>query len=434
MIGKIVRICTHSTSTAALCQLIAPSPQFPLLRQVCVAYSTQTSHNDWRGALVGELESIAFPAGSAYKFFGAARPAAVLAFRKFMFARRFLLMAPLVLALAACGKPPTTADPRLEAPTGLADAAAKAGLRKPFVNPSVQAALDALGVQAAGPSTAEASSALADPSWWRKIDRSVRFDGVILAGPPAEYRALLAHLIDSPDWRLVHLDHWGVVFQRGEPRDLEIAPPAEAGASWPDAADRAVFLSQTASMLAAVARRDEARAYIEAAIEASDARADVLARAASIALLDRKWRDAAALSDRALGIDPKYVPALHARALALSGMKSTDDAWRVSEEIIRLAPSDPEMLLLHARLANAAKAFSREQASLERLVTLAEKHQWPSVNYRILLGQCYARQSLARPALEQFQAALEDPAISAPQRAEVEETIRTVRQRAGLTE
>jgi len=77
----------------------------------------------------------------------------------------------------------------------------------------------------------------------------------------------------------------------------------------------------------------------------------------------------------------------------------------------------------HTRISQAPR--------LKPFIALAEKQGLSATDYRVYLGQCYAKQGLARPAVEQFQRALEDSTLSATQRADITTALETVRARAG---
>lgn len=329
-------------------------------------------------------------------------------------------------AMAGCGR--VEQAPQVGSPSILADEARERGLKNLFVNPSAQAV-----VAGAQPSDADASlaaTACRNPSEWRKLDRDRRFDGVLLTGSLAEFQPLLNHLAESPDFRVALVNHWGVLFTRQRPEPYN--PPSPEKVEADSAEARPVILSQTALFLDGVGLRREATAYMEAALQAAPEDPTVHARAAALALSRGRNREAIERSDAALKIDPNHAGALEVKASALAGVGAATLAWQTAERLLNAAsPDDMHVLYLHARLANAAAAYTREQDSLERLVKLAEARGLPAGNYRVYLGQCYARQGLARPALEQLELAAKSPGLSEDQQADIATAIQTVRKHVG---
>lgn len=331
---------------------------------------------------------------------------------------------------AGCGRP-TPPDPRLQAPQELAGAAKKSERKNLFVNPSARKAFESLGVSLAASDPAD-GNAVRDASAWRRLDRRHRYDGVMLAGDPAEFGPLLTHLAGAPDFRLAHVDNWGVLFARGG--GGKFVPP-DLGAiakSFPEPGARSVYLARTATMLDAAGLAVPAREFADAAIAASPGIPDGYVAAAIIALRHRRHAEAVENAERALKISPDHRAALEVEVQTLVALKATDAAWRVARRLKAAVPADDlNALFLHARVANAARAYADEQASLEALVAAAEKRGLPSTDYRIYLGQCYAKQGLARPALEQFEILSRAKDLTEQQRADVATALQSIRNRAG---
>lgn len=336
------------------------------------------------------------------------------------------LLALLLVALAACGRP--VAAPPAADPTSLAKEAGERDRKNLFANPRARASLP--DVDRFAPSTPEDAAAAANPRIWRRLDRARRYDGVLLAGPLAEIQPLLAHLASSPDFRLVDLTPAGVLFTRESATPFGPRPPAEVARN--DGAARGLALVRMALLLDAAGDWRAARDYAATARTAAPRDADVAVGLAVLAYAQKDYPRAMAEAGRGMEIRPDDLGALEVMARTLAVTGNTDAAWEIATELkSRANPEDMNVLFLHARLANAARAFSAEQDSLERLIALAEKAGLPSGDYRVYLGQCYARLGLARPALEQLETAARDPNLSAEQRADLDTAIATVRARAG---
>lgn len=346
--------------------------------------------------------------------------------------RAFFLLVALSCFFSACQRP-AAVDPRLQAPRELANAARQSGAKNIFTNPRARTLFDErAGHLSLAPATPQDAAAALAPKAWRRLDREKRFDGVLLAGPVTEFQPLLTHLVDSPDFRLVRVDNWGALFVRGEPTSYRAPDPGDVPHDFPRASERGGYLARTALMLQAAGQDAAARAYADSAIEAAPKEAIVHVGAAALALSRKDYAQAIAESQRAFALDPHDLGALEITARTLAAAGAPDQAWAVAGELkSRADPNDMNVLFLHAQLANAAHAYEAEQDSLERLVKLAEAEGLPTVDYRVYLGQCYAHQGLARPALEQLELAAKTPDLTAKQRADLDTAITTVRSRAG---
>ncbi len=343
-----------------------------------------------------------------------------------------LLLLVILGALSTGCRPAVPADPRMQAPLELARNAASRGLKNIFANPRAQALLrdQPLAFAPADPKTA---AALQAPALWRRLDRQHRYDAVLLAGPAGEFQPLLRHLIDSPDFRLVRVDHWGVLFVRGAPAAYTPPTPGSIGREFSRAADRGACLAHMALMLEAVGEVSAARAYSAAALEAAPKEAAVHVAAAALALARKDYPPAMEQAQQALALDPRDLGALEIAARTFAASGATEQAWTVASALKSRAPSDDmNVLFLHARIANSAHDYGGEQDSLERLITLAERQGLPASDYRVYLGQSYARQGLPRPALAQLELAARDPNLTPQQRANLATAIATVRERAGV--
>ncbi len=334
-----------------------------------------------------------------------------------------------VLWVSGCSKP-TPTDPRLAAPTELW--AARPPDATIFLNPGAAAALTDTAKDVTPP-TSDETNTLTDPSAWRSLDRRQRYDAVLLAGQPAETAPLAAHLIQSPDFRLERLDNWGFLFSRKPSVSYRPPPPTEVVPDLSDPTLRADYLAAFAVNLDTIGAYEAARDYLDAARALAPESAMVLVREAYVDLAHKRHSAAVAAASRALEIAPDSAPALEIAAQSFAAVGATDRAWQVGERLLEVAGSnDPRILFLHARLASDAHAYSREQDSLERLVAITEAVGRSATSYRVYLGQSYARQALPRPALKQFEAALADPDLGDQQRADLQLTIATIREKTGI--
>ncbi len=229
------------------------------------------------------------------------------------------------------------------------------------------------------------------------------------------------------------MDHHGFLFSRGLPETYRPPAVGEFAADIADPAKRAAVLAAFAVNLDLIGSTNASREYLAAAEKLAPDSANVNVCAATIDLRHERYAAAITGANAALESNPDSVPALQIAAQSFAAAGQPDQAWQVAERLITVAsPDDIQTLFLHARLASDAHAFSREQASLERLVELAEAEDVPATTYRVYLGQSYARQGLPRPAIKQFQAALADPDLGAAQRTDLESTIVNIKEKTGL--
>jgi tetratricopeptide (TPR) repeat protein len=344
---------------------------------------------------------------------------------------RFSVFLTLLVALLplGCSRQAET-DSRLLAPTELWAARPSGG--DLFANPGAVAALRSVG-ENVGTQAESTLSVLDDPSAWRQLDRRERFDGALLAGQPAETSVLARHLFQSPDFRLERLDNWGFLFSRKPPSTYRPPSPESVVPDLTDSEQRADYLAAVAVNLDTIGEFEAARDYLSAAQNLAPDAPLVLGRKAYIDLQHQRHAAAVAAASQALEKDPDSALALEIAAQSFAAVGAVDRAWQVAERLLAISGTDdPRILFLHARLASDAHAYSREQDSLEKLVALTEKAGRSTTTFRVYLGQSYARQSLPRPALEQFETALEDPDLGPSQRADLESTVANIREKTGI--
>jgi GNAT superfamily N-acetyltransferase len=108
-----------------------------------------------------------------------------------------------------------------------------------------------------------------------------------------------------------------------------------------------------------------------------------------------------------------------------------NDSYAASQRAAELAPGDAAALWLAAHAANAAHAYQAEAEILEQLVALTEGRGGDAGFYNLYLGQSYAKQGLARPALRALEKAAEAPGLTDEQRRELEQEIAQIRSSPG---
>lgn len=268
-----------------------------------------------------------------------------------------------------------------------------------------------------------------EPSLWRAADRAVRYRAVWLLGDKSDYAPLARHLGESPDWRLAAADATGLVFLR-EPRTAEFATEpvqALAAEAMTGRASRSAFLGGTALACLAAHALPEAGELSALAVRRSDLSSRAAAARALVLVSLGQPREAVAESARAVDIDPTSAEAWQVRAETLLHAGLADEASAAAGRAVHLAPGDTGALWLAARSANAARAPQTEAALLEELIALTTARGGDAGFYHLYLGQSYARQGLARPALRSLQIAAEAPGLADEQRRELEEEIATLR-------
>jgi hypothetical protein len=271
-----------------------------------------------------------------------------------------------------------------------------------------------------------------EPKLWRAQDRQARYGAVWLLGEKSDYAPLARHLGESPDWRLAAIDATGLLFVRGRSTGEFATEPAQQMArGFVGAANRSRFLAGAALACLAAQSLPEAGELSRTSVRKSDL-ASASAAARALVLLSLGQIDGALeQSARAIVLTPASSPAWQARAETLLHAGRADDAYAAAQRAAELAPGDEGALWLAARAANAANAFQSEAEILERLVALAEGRGADTGFYQLYLGQSYAKQGLARPALRALEKAAAAPGLSEEQRSELQEEIARVRESAG---
>jgi Tfp pilus assembly protein PilF len=280
----------------------------------------------------------------------------------------------------------------------------------------------------------EFARALQDPRVFRQLDRRDRFDTLLLAGDVNLFRPLLEHILDTRDFSLVYLDHTSFVFRRAParkwaPEDFEAIRQKFAGRP---AREDAEFLAQSAGRLLAVNQPALAKSCLDEALSKDRKSAAAWTQSGYYSERMRMWDAALTDADAALEIQEDYEPALVLRAQALFATKRYSTAYSVTEKLVEMAPGDPQILFLHARICHQARAFQSEVAALKTLVELAEKAGRPAAGYRIYLAQAYASARQTQSSLEEFEKLEGDDTLTVEQKAYVLDSIHRIRSSEGV--
>ena len=278
----------------------------------------------------------------------------------------------------------------------------------------------------------EAPGLAREPRLWRAQDRVARYRAVWLLGDKSDYAPLARHLGESPDWRLAAVDATGLLFLRGRrAEEFATEPVQQMARGFVGAANRSSFLAGSALACLAAQFLPEAGELSRASVRKSDLSSDSAAARALVLVGLGEINAALQQSERATALAPRSPAAWQALAECLLHAGRADDAYAAAQRAAELAPGDTGALWLAARAANAANAYQSEAEIMERLVALTEGRGGDAGFYQLYLGQSYARQGLARPALRALEKAAAAPGLSEEQRTELQEEISRVRQNAG---
>jgi tetratricopeptide (TPR) repeat protein len=347
--------------------------------------------------------------------------------------RRILCGSAAILVLATCvpalwetiaRRGDRVSDLSLLIPAELADQVRALNQAKTFANPSALAHLLLLTSDSVERvSMADSVRLSSDPGQWREGLRGAKWNAVLLSGALGEYRPLLDHLNGSPDWHLASITNHGFLFLHGSG-----LPARSLDGTFRCATDleTAIYLGQISTYYDAIRRTADARACIERALQLAPNNITVLSHAASFAAAHKRWQDAIGYSRAALAIDDRLSHAKLVQALALLETGEADKAQKIADEVLTQSPNDPYTLFLSARICRSLNDSAGEADSLEKLVAVGEKSAISTANYRIYLGQAYARQSLAEPALQNYRAALKSGQLDAKQAEEVQDAIKSI--------
>lgn len=288
----------------------------------------------------------------------------------------------------------------------------------------------------AGPTdrTRAFAQAVLAPTLFRQADRQQRFDALLFLGDPSQYRPLLEHLVETKDWSLSYVDHWGLVFRRagGPAWKLADLEPVRARFAAAAARDRAMFLAQTGMKLLAAREFTAARQVLEEAAQLDARLPEVWNGLAVWHLQRREYAEAFAEADRALALDPEHLPSLATKSLLLYGTRQFSEAYALSSQLIARLPEDPNLLFYHAKIAHEAHAYTAEVEALKKLIARAEDEDRPLSGYQLYLGQAYLALGDGPGAIDAFMRVLNDPDLPQDQRDFARANISRIKKRTGL--
>jgi tetratricopeptide (TPR) repeat protein len=301
-----------------------------------------------------------------------------------------------------------------------------------YINPDGLAIARFAGQLPARHTAGETARLGREPRLWRAQDRQARYDTVWLLGNNADYAPLALHLGESVDWRLAAVDAAGLLFVRGRHEaEFPTEPAQQLARGMVGAANRTRFLADAALACLAAQALPEAGELSRTATRKSDLSSSAAAAHALVLSSLGQVREALAESQRAVALAPRSSEAWETRAQTLLRAGMNNDAYAASQRAAELAPGDAAALWLAARAAHAAHAFQAEAETLERLADLTEGRGGDAGFYLFYLGQSYAKQGLARPALRALEKAAQAPGLTDEQKREIAQEIAEIRSSAG---
>lgn len=264
--------------------------------------------------------------------------------------------------------------------------------------------------------------AVQDPRLFRELDRQVRFDELWLVGDPSSYKPLLEHLLETRDFALTAIDHTSLIFRRGGEPWSQAQLDALAN-RYQDDRERAYVQSLAAARLLAVRQTEPAAKLLESAKATASDVPEMWSGWSSYYMLQAKWDKALEAADRALQLDPDFVPGIACKTHCLYATKQFSAAWDHAERLLAFSPDEPALLFYHAKLAHEARAFQAEIQSLTKLISLGEEAKANVSGYRVYLAQAYAAANDADNAMDQVTLALLDTTLPREQRQFADELL-----------
>ncbi len=264
-----------------------------------------------------------------------------------------------------------------------------------------------------------------DPRAWREQLRKSDWQTVILTGPNSEFRPLLNHLLDSPDWHLAAVTNQGYVFLRGagatphefDPMKFQLGSDRET----------AVYLAALADRYEALRDTRSARDSITRALKLAGNDATVLSYAAAIEAGHKRWADSLGYADRALAADPRSSYAMLLKTLALLETGRPDKAEPLARQLMERAPNDTYTLFLYARVCRELRDSRTEAETLQKLIDVSQRQGLPvPPNYYVFLGQAYVLIGEAPQAAAAYRKALEIPGLGPELTESVRDALKTV--------
>ncbi len=264
-----------------------------------------------------------------------------------------------------------------------------------------------------------------DPRAWREQLRKSDWQTVILTGPNTEFRPLLNHLLDSPDWHIAAVTNQGYVFLRSagavphefDPGKFRLGSDRET----------AVYLAALADRYEALRQTRDARDCITRALKLAGNDATVLSYAAAIEAGHKRWADSLGYADRALSADPRSSYAMLLKTLALLETGRPDKAEPLARQLMERAPNDTYTLFLYARVCRELRDSRTEAETLQKLIALSLRLGLPvPPNYYVYLGQAYVLMGDAPQAAAAYHKALEIPGLGPELTESVRDALKTV--------
>jgi tetratricopeptide (TPR) repeat protein len=273
------------------------------------------------------------------------------------------------------------------------------------------------------------AQAVQDPKLFRKLDRESRFDAIWLCGDPSQFKPLLEHLLETPDFTLAYLDQTSLVFRRGG-GTWDIAQLDTLRANFSAPGEQAAFLAGAATRLLGIRRLEDAKRCLEQAQKLDSSSPDVWSGWSTWRMLRGEMPAAVEAADKALALDPDSLPALACKTQALYASKQFSPAFDLSERLVALSPDEPGALFYHAKISHEAHAYYAEIRTLEHLIDLATSSGADVSGYRIYLGQAFAAKGDAESAMDQLSRALVDPELPREQRKFCDNLFNQIKERA----
>lgn len=294
-----------------------------------------------------------------------------------------------------------------------------------------------------GPRANGYAQATQDVGLFEALNGRYQFDTLLLLGDVSTFQNLLSHLLErEPEKRVFHLvyvDHWMMVFKRGNVRDWTPADLADLRAKMGSlhSDDRARFLAKTADRVRVIGYVPEAKQWLDEAMAADNSSPDALAGMAGYYITAKQWAEAEKYADKALEEAPDYPAALQRKYTANMGSKHVIDAFKVSEKLMKMFPNNPAQLLQHASVAHSAHRYDAEAAALEKYLALAEAQGRIDGIYEFGAAKAYAMMATQTKvgmdknvdlAVQHFRKALKTEALTPEQREDAIETLKKAAQ------
>lgn len=261
-------------------------------------------------------------------------------------------------------------------------------------------------------------ASLKSPQDWRALDRKWHFGTVLLTGDPANFRPLLDHLRQSPDWTLTKIDTTSLLFERSPARAWTIADvePLLAVFETHSAREQNTARNQIALRLMYLGEMKESKVMLDQVIQRDPKSKEAWIERSFLHGMLGQWQESLDDATRAFALDSHYRPAQFAQAEAYYALGRFELALDVARALYESGPGDTKTLLLHAKVTHAAHAYVEEIEVLQRIISIQDAKSQPVGVWQIYMGQAYAGSGDGGAACEQFKAALKDPSLTQTER------------------